>query len=421
MGPFAQGAGSLDPWQRWLTLERLRLYPTAVLGALLIALVLNIALSDGIIARDGSPLGGDFFGRYVVSRLILEGRGASVLSVEAQLEAHHRWSHGRVEGLYPIAYPPLYMFLLTPFAALPYALGYLAYIAAGATAVVVALRLLRPHSGLLQNDLWAPLVLALTFWPLVRGLTGGLFTPFTLLFLAGFYASWASGRRKRAGLWLGLLLLKPQLALPLAGLMLLKRQWPILITALWVLLVEYLISALIAGWAWPRDWLRLVLLVRDHDMALDFEPVASWVGVAETVLEGTASRVIGHTLSVLTLGLLALVWLRGPMTPAARPVLFGAAVSATLLSGFHVGWYDVGLALVPLLFLAERFRWQAAPYLLLLWPLAFLIEAAYAAFGIPPRALFFLLPLATFLLSLSALPREGLLPWPLPRLALKRS
>ena len=60
----------------WLTPERARGYSLILLAFYLIAAVAWIVLSDGLVDRNGKPLGTDFSNVYAAGSLTLEGRPA---------------------------------------------------------------------------------------------------------------------------------------------------------------------------------------------------------------------------------------------------------------------------------------------------------------------------------------------------------
>ena len=67
----------------WLTPARARGYSLILLGLCALAVVGWIALSDGLIDRNGKPLGTDFSSFYAAGSLVLEGRAADVYNVAA--------------------------------------------------------------------------------------------------------------------------------------------------------------------------------------------------------------------------------------------------------------------------------------------------------------------------------------------------
>ena len=61
----------------WLTRKRLRRYPIILLAVSLAAAVIWIALSDGLIDRNGKPIGTDFSNVWAAGNLVLRGEPAA--------------------------------------------------------------------------------------------------------------------------------------------------------------------------------------------------------------------------------------------------------------------------------------------------------------------------------------------------------
>ncbi|HKO71617.1 MAG TPA: DUF2029 domain-containing protein, partial [Bradyrhizobium sp.] len=72
MAHIWQGLKSGD----WLTATRARNYSLMLLGLCVIAALAWIALSDGLVDRNGKPLGTDFSNVYAAGRLTWQGRAA---------------------------------------------------------------------------------------------------------------------------------------------------------------------------------------------------------------------------------------------------------------------------------------------------------------------------------------------------------
>ena len=88
------------PWQelrsgRWLTADRARVYSLTLLAFYAIAIIGWIALSDGLIDRNGKPIGTDFSSFYAAGSLVLEGRSSDVYSMAAHYAREQQMFGGR--------------------------------------------------------------------------------------------------------------------------------------------------------------------------------------------------------------------------------------------------------------------------------------------------------------------------------------
>ena len=73
-GSFFQGLRSGE----WLTVARARGYSLILLAICSLAVAGWIALSDGLIDRNGKPIGTDFANFYAAGSLVLDGRAGDI-------------------------------------------------------------------------------------------------------------------------------------------------------------------------------------------------------------------------------------------------------------------------------------------------------------------------------------------------------
>lgn len=193
-------------------------------------------------------------------------------------------AHGLPQIYFP--YPPATAFALAPFAALRLDVSFWVHAAlmlacAAAAGAVGARGFGLPRAvGVLSTLAWAPITGAVAI---------GQNTPFALLLaslailsLVGRPPGWAGGA-------VGALLYKPTLALPLAGLLLLRRRWFDLAVVVAAGLLWYGVSVLAAAGdpAWPFTWidgLRGWLqddIVRNADKAVSLPGLLSRLAVPD--------------------------------------------------------------------------------------------------------------------------------------------
>lgn len=104
---------------------------------------------------------------------------------------------------------------------------------------------------------WAVLG-ALAWGPAAAGVVSGQNTSVALLLVVAAAASLANQRDALAGGLAGVLACKPQLAAPIAGLLLLRARWVALAVLAMVLVLHYLAGIIATGGnlGWPVDWLQ---------------------------------------------------------------------------------------------------------------------------------------------------------------------
>ena len=107
----------------WLTPARMRGYSLILLGICAIAMAGWIALSDGLIDRNGKPLGTDFSNVYAAGTLTWQGRPAEAYAPALQHAAEKAIFGGREVPFYGWHYPPFFFAVAVLVAAVPYAWG----------------------------------------------------------------------------------------------------------------------------------------------------------------------------------------------------------------------------------------------------------------------------------------------------------
>ena len=106
----------------WLTPARGRGYSLILLAIAALAILGWIALSDGLVDRNGKPIGTDFSSFYAAGALALEGKAADAYSMAAHY-AREQQLFGANTPYYGWLYPPIFFVLAAPLALLPYPLA----------------------------------------------------------------------------------------------------------------------------------------------------------------------------------------------------------------------------------------------------------------------------------------------------------
>ena len=177
---------------------------TVALAALFCGIIAAVCL---IMVTDPKPV--DFLSFWAAGRMIVDGAAAQIYDIEA-----HRAVERTVTavGILPFPYPPAFALLLAPFGALPFGFAFTTWVALTGLFYVIAARA------------WMPVRLALAQpSALVNGFIGQNAFLTSGLFLAGLHL--LKTRPLLAGAVLGLLVIKPQLAIMLPVAMIAGRHW----------------------------------------------------------------------------------------------------------------------------------------------------------------------------------------------------
>lgn len=329
------------PEQSW----RLRVYPLALLAALIGALLLAVLTYD----RDHptTRLGGDYPSFYAAGSIALAGDWDDLYSAERQSEEQAGLIDDEGGYLY-FSYPPFVAGAYSPLAAFDYRLSFLLHTVLMALALVVAIKLLGPWIESLGWPLPAVLVLALAFYPLLRAVPGGQNTTLSILLLAAAIRLERDGAPFWAGLALAGLLFKPQFGVVIVPLLLLARRWRVLTG--WLVGAGFLfgVSSLLMGGMWLGDWWDQAGAFRDQNVAANGANFVSLPGFFENLFGAGDSMafVLGYTIAGIFGLAVAYFWWRYPTSHHLER--YALAAAAVVVAAPQTLYYDAGLLLLGL-------------------------------------------------------------------------
>jgi hypothetical protein len=234
-----------------------------------------------------------------------------------------------------------------PLARLPYVPAYLLYTALLLGAVVAALSVLRPHVPALRDHWLTVVAFTLLFYPMVITVTGGQNTAISLLLMTAVFGLLRGGRPLLAGMALGLLAYKPQMALLLGLLLLSRGQLRCVFAAGAIAVGHYLAGALFCGVRWPLDMLAALEVywpIEDHFNGANS---ISLLGMCDYALPDVAFKPVGFAAVGLTLAALLWVWRGASPRRNSFGLYWAMAVCATLAASPHAQWYDIGVLVLP--------------------------------------------------------------------------
>ena len=367
--------------------DRARRVAGAVLLAMAVAVLVSTLVGTGS-STVGGRLGGDYPAFYGAGRIVLAGDGAHLYDPARQAAEQQNLFAGDHGGFLSFAYPPQVAALYAPLAALPYRASYLLATALSAAAVALALRLVRPMLTIVQSAYLPCLALALAFYPLWRGVTGGQNTALTLLLVAWAWRSIVSRCDLAAGLALGLLLGKPQFAMALVLVVLVLRRGRTLVAVAVTGAASWGVAALIAGPHWVGAWIHYATDFGTSDAAVNRANAVSVLGVTDAVFGAGAvvGRIVAVPVLLATAAALVALARRARCDSAMFTPLFAMASVAIVLLAPHAMFYDAGLVVLAVLVLACVPDGRANAAAVFLW-LVGLSQLAADWVGLSPLAL----------------------------------
>ena len=196
--------------------------------------------------------------------------------------------------------------------------------------------------------------LLLLFFPLVMALFVGQMVIILLFAFWKAYQALERGDDLRAGLWLGVLLIKPQYAVVLLAVLLLKRRYGAIAGSALTALAVLLSSLLVGGIDGIVAYVRMILVDYPNysgGLAIDPQSMISWRALVLNLIPNVGKiegLVLTALLSLISLVMLAVIW-RGEWNPRgprfANQML--ATMIVTLLVAYHSQVHGAVLLMVP--------------------------------------------------------------------------
>jgi len=212
MAHFWQGLRSGE----WLTPARARGYSLILLGLYVLAVAGWIASSDGLIDRNGKPLGTDFSNVYAAGELTWQHHAAEAYEPALHHAAEKAVFGGREVPFYGWHYPPFFFAVAVTVAATPYGWGLSIWLATSLLAYLAAMRAILPRPETLLIAAAFPAV----FVNVGHGQNGFLTTA-----LLGGALHLLDRRPWLAGVLIGLLAYKPQFGVLIPIALLAGGRW----------------------------------------------------------------------------------------------------------------------------------------------------------------------------------------------------
>jgi alpha-1,2-mannosyltransferase len=343
----------------WLTRDRFVVYSIAMCVLYCAFLWTWGRVTNGFMATGTARPAGDFSVFWSASHVMLHGTPAQVYSFTAFSAIERALFGGFSNGTFlPWLYPPTFLVFVTPFALLPFLLSYALFIGASVFAYVkgaFAVSQLARWSGSVRVG---TLLLATSPCVFVAAVFGqnSLFTAA----LAAFAVRWIDRHPVRAGLCIGLLAIKPQMALVFPFVLIAARGWRVMAVAAGTAVTFAGLSFAICG----VRTVKLSLLSADlaRSLILEHGPLfwlASPTPFAALRLGDVplpAAYLIQGLVAALAIASACQVW-RSTRDAGARAAVLALA---TLISNPYVWHYELawlGLTLAWLLATGLRDGW----------------------------------------------------------------
>jgi glycosyl transferase family 87 len=363
----------------WLSAERARGYSLILLAISVLAMAGWIAMSDGLIDRNGKPVGTDFSNVYAAGELTWQGKPADAYDPALQHAAEKATFDGREVPFFGWHYPPFFFAIAFLVAAVPYAWGLALWLAASCAAYLAALRSILPRNGTLLVAAAFPAVLV----NVGHGQNG-----FLTAALLGGALQMLDRRPWLAGVLIGLLAYKPQFGvlIPIALLASQRRSTIVAAAATIAALVAVSVATLGAGvWHAFIDSMTFTQTVVLEQGGTGWEKIQSIFSAARNWgADIKTAYAIQTALAVMLAATLAWLW----HSDAAFELKASALATASLLATPYVLDYDLVVLAVAIAFFARHgfargFRDYEISLLAAAWIVPLLSRGVAGATGIP--------------------------------------
>jgi hypothetical protein len=366
----------------WLGAERATAYARLLAAFMAVALMFDwISTAIGhhpwgaMMGPAGKPQATDFLAFWCAGRLALTGHVGAAYTLPALAALEHATAIMDPRTLLAFFYPPTFLLLCLPFAALPYPAAFVAFVCVPLVSLAVGLRRILPADFLPRGagSLWGYLPVAAFPGLLMNAATGQ--NGFWSAACFAWALLWLETRPALAGACLGMLVVKPHLALVVPVALLAARRWRALLACAAVASGWMAISFAVLGTAAWRGFLASAPAIKDalENHREDWGKLQSAFAAARILGAGLgAAYSVQMLVAVTVIAVLAVVAWRRPGAGAE----VSAIVLAALLSTPHVLDYDLAACGVPLAWVAgqaARSGWRPweklAASVAFLWPL----------------------------------------------------
>jgi hypothetical protein len=306
---------------------------------------LVMVVATGAAAQKGT----DFFYYFVASRMVVQGHGGAIYSLQAlgNLERLVAYPVRVPGGVLPNVSPPFFALALAPLTRLPYFAAYLTWMALNAVLLALCLVAVERYAGLSRRTTILLRSATLASLPVIVALLQGQLSIILLAGLTGGFLCLRADKEWIAGISLAALLIKPQFLLPFVAILALRGRWRPLVSLAACAVGLAFVSSLILGLGSQSAYAATLLSASHWGSEVGgFAPHwnRSFAGFSQLLLPSPWSS----ALAILAdLGALVIL-VRFVRAGRRFDHCFGLATIVALLVSQHVLIHDLTLLLLPI-------------------------------------------------------------------------
>jgi hypothetical protein len=328
---------------RIFTPDRVELYAAGLIGCYAVFVIVGFFRRAWLVDDQGTGIALDFVAMWAAGRMALEGRAAEAYNL-VSFTREQLTAVAAFDGAYTWAYPPTYFLLVAPLGLLSYATAALVWISATLAGYLAAIYAILPRRATLVAAAASPFVL----WAALEGQNGLM----TAALIAGVLVC-IDRRPALAGIFLGLLTLKPHLGIVFPVILILGGRWRVLAAAAVTTALLVLASCLAFGVA---SWIAFFHAFQEQgrevlgEGAVTFWKQQSVHALVRLLGGGDGLAWSLHIAAALAATMFtAWLWLRPTDTRLKAASLALAALIATP----YLFTYDLPILTVPVAFLVS--------------------------------------------------------------------
>jgi hypothetical protein len=299
----------------------------------------------------------DFSLTYVGAKIVHHGMSHDLYDTALQKQVRDSLFQHPVPLFFE--HPPFEALLLSPLASYSFRAAYLIWGLMNATIWLSSIFALRQHLHW-PGETLGYVILWLVFAPLWVALYQG---QSSLLLLAAYALTFVllkRGSHVSAGIALGFGLFKFQFVLPFVLIFLLRKQWRFLAGFAVTALGLALISIAGVGWKGVVDYGRFLSTVGNNPQNISYGSGMDMPTIHGFVFAVVGRRITGTELNIIVgaICLALLAWIAMRWNPAGEnpsfDLMFATALTASLLSGFHMFTHDFSPLILAMLVAAGQ-------------------------------------------------------------------
>lgn len=229
----------MDRSTHWLNRKRFIVYPRLIVGTLILMSVVWVLRSKDMVDPKGKPLGYDFITFWAASHVGLAGHAVDAYDFRLLFKVE-KLAVPASNGVFVWYYPPTYFLIILPLALLPYLTAYWVFVLSTLTCYVMVFRRIAHDS----TAMWCLAAFSGAWMNLFHGQNA-----FLTAALAGMALLSLEERPALAGVFIGLLAIKPHLALLFPVALIAIRAWRTFFAAAATTLTFTAISTAVVGMA----------------------------------------------------------------------------------------------------------------------------------------------------------------------------